>query len=92
MNPEDVEKYMDKLYPLPHVEYDRKDKRISTQQKEETDEKPEEPKGDSSGRPGPDDACSPRIALYGSLRQIFYRYQTRKNQILANRNWARRLS
>ena len=56
MNPEDVEKYMDKLYPLPHVEYDRKDKRISTQQKEETDEKPEEPKVDSAGRPGPDDA------------------------------------
>jgi len=52
MNPEDVERYMDKIYPLPHVEYDRKDKRISTQ-KEETDEEPE---GDSSGHPRADDA------------------------------------
>ena len=52
MNPEDVEKYMDARHPLPHIKYDKKNKRISMQ-KEETDEEPE---GDSSGHPGPDDA------------------------------------
>jgi hemerythrin len=52
MNPEDVEKYMDKIHPLPHVEYHKQDHKIIIP-KEESDEKPE---GDSSGHPGPDDA------------------------------------
>tara|TARA_Y100000310_G_scaffold308983_1_gene352625 strand:+ start:191 stop:355 length:165 start_codon:yes stop_codon:yes gene_type:complete len=54
MNPEDVEKYMDARHPLPHIEYHKNDpKIIIPKPKEETDEEPE---GDSSGHPGPDDA------------------------------------
>ena len=52
MNPEDVEKYMDNVYPLPCVNHDKKNTKI-TIQKEDTDEEPE---GDSSGRPRADDA------------------------------------
>ena len=64
MNPEDVEKYMDNIHPLPHIEYHKQDHKIIIP-KEESDEKPE---GDSSGHPGPDDSGSPRITLHGSLR------------------------
>jgi len=54
MNPEDVKKYMDKIHPLPHIEYHKHDpKIIIPKPKEETDEEPE---GDSSGHPRADDA------------------------------------
>lgn len=52
MNPEDVEKYMKNIYPLPHVEYDKNNPKIIIPK----EEKDEEPEGNSSGRPRADDA------------------------------------
>jgi|TARA_R110002051_G_scaffold10918_1_gene40713 hypothetical protein len=52
MTPEDVEKYMDSVHPLPHIGYSKKNTKV-TIQKEETNEEPER---DSSGHPKADDA------------------------------------
>jgi hypothetical protein len=53
MTPEDIEKYMDSVHPLPHIEYHKNDPEIYFPKKEETDEEPE---GNSSGCPRADDA------------------------------------
>jgi|TARA_Y100000310_G_scaffold340597_1_gene436977 hypothetical protein len=53
MTPEDIEKYMNEIHSLPHIEYHKNDPEIYFPKKEETDEEPE---GDSSGHPRADDA------------------------------------
>ena len=53
MTPKEIERYMNEIHSLPHIEYHKNDPEIYFPKKEETDEEPE---GDSSGHPRADDA------------------------------------